>query len=105
MHRIMAQIAQPSEVCVPFAELVVYDVRAHGNLVSKYSTPRSLGESNANRNKFARRVSEDAWSVANTISSLTNPSKGLKEPSKAVELAHSGQMQDKSVILIDEEAF
>lgn len=35
---------------------------------------------------------------------MTNPFKGLKELPKAVELAHSGKMRGKPVILIDEEA-
>jgi len=34
----------------------------------------------------------------------TNPFNGLKELPKAVELAHSGKMQGKPVILIDREA-
>lgn len=34
----------------------------------------------------------------------TNPFNGLKELHKAVELAHSGKMQGKPVILIDQEA-
>lgn len=34
----------------------------------------------------------------------TNPFKGIKEVPNAVELAHSGKMQGKPVILIDEEA-
>jgi propanol-preferring alcohol dehydrogenase len=34
----------------------------------------------------------------------TNPFNGLRELSKAVELAHSGKMQGKPVVLIDQEA-
>ena len=34
----------------------------------------------------------------------TNSFNGLKELSKAVELAHSGKMQGKPIIIIDEEA-
>jgi alcohol dehydrogenase, propanol-preferring len=34
----------------------------------------------------------------------TNPFKGLMELPKAVELAHSGKMQGKPVVLIDDEA-
>jgi len=35
MHGIMIQIAQPTNVSVPFAELVFRDIRIHGSLVSK----------------------------------------------------------------------
>lgn len=34
----------------------------------------------------------------------TNPFNGIEEVPKAVELAHSGKMQGKPVILIDNEA-
>lgn len=40
----------------------------------------------------------------NDIKVKTNPFKGLKELPNAVELAQSGRMQGKPVILIDREA-
>ncbi len=40
----------------------------------------------------------------NGIRVKTNPFNGIKEVPKAVELAHSGKMQGKPVIIIDEEA-
>jgi propanol-preferring alcohol dehydrogenase len=40
----------------------------------------------------------------NNIKVKTNPFNGIKEVPKAVELAHSGKMQGKPVILIDNEA-
>lgn len=40
----------------------------------------------------------------NNIKVKTNPFNGLGELPKAVELAHSGKMQGKPVILIDLEA-
>ena len=40
----------------------------------------------------------------NNIKVKTNPFIGLKELPKAVELAHSGKMQGKPVILIDNKA-
>lgn len=40
----------------------------------------------------------------NKISVKTNPFHGIKEVPKAVELAHSGKMQGKPVIIIDNEA-
>jgi propanol-preferring alcohol dehydrogenase len=40
----------------------------------------------------------------NNITVKTNPFDGIKEVPKAVELAHSGKMQGKPIILIDQEA-
>jgi len=40
----------------------------------------------------------------NNIKVKTNAFDGIKEIPKAVELAHSGKMQGKPVILIDKEA-
>jgi alcohol dehydrogenase, propanol-preferring len=40
----------------------------------------------------------------NNIKVTTNAFNGIKEIPKAVELAHSGKMQGKPVILIDKEA-
>src|SRR4051812_18018137 len=37
MHGVMVQIAQPTNVSVPFAELVFRDIRIHGSLISTYS--------------------------------------------------------------------
>lgn len=34
----------------------------------------------------------------------TNPFNGIREVPKAIELAHSGKMQGKPVIIIDEQA-
>ncbi|PVH85886.1 GroES-like protein [Cadophora sp. DSE1049] len=88
MHGVLVQIAQPTNVSVPFAELIFRDIRIHGSLVS------SRGECQ----KMLRVASE------NKISVRTNPFHGLKEIPKAVELAHSGKMQGKPVIIIDNEA-
>lgn len=40
----------------------------------------------------------------NKIRVKTNPFDGIKEIPQAVELAHSGKMQGKPVVLIDKEA-
>jgi len=88
MHGILVQIAQPTNVSVPFAELVFRDIRIHGSLTS------SRGECK----KMLEVVSK------HNIKVKTNAFKGIKEVPKAVELAHSGKMQGKPVILIDEEA-
>ncbi|KAE9381659.1 GroES-like protein [Stipitochalara longipes BDJ] len=87
-HGILVQIAQPTNVSVPFQELVFRDVRIHGSLTS------SRGECL----KMLDAVSK------NNIKVKTNVFKGIKEVPKAIELAHSGRMQGKPVILIDQEA-
>jgi len=87
-HGVMVQIAQPPNVCVPFAEFVFRDVKIHGSLVS----------SRKECEKMLKLVSEHGIKVK------TNPFKGLRDLPKAVELAHSGKMQGKPVILIDQEA-
>ncbi|KAM3065917.1 hypothetical protein ACMFMF_010543 [Clarireedia jacksonii] len=74
--KMLYQIAQPENVCIPMPELIFRDIRIHGSLiVSKHNI----------------RVN-------------TNPFKGLEEVPKAVELAHSGKMKGKPVVLIDDEA-
>ncbi|KAK0126435.1 hypothetical protein ONS95_008035 [Cadophora gregata] len=88
MHGVLVQIAQPTNVSVPFAELVFRDIRIRGSLIS------SRGECQ----KMLKVASE------NKIRVKTNPFYGLKEIPKAVELAHSGKMQGKPVVIIDSEA-
>ncbi|KAI9717336.1 MAG: hypothetical protein M1812_004863 [Candelaria pacifica] len=88
VHGLMIQIAQPAEVCIPFVEFIFRDIRVHGSLIS------SKGE--------AQRMLDLV--VEHDIKVKTNAFHGLKELPKAVELAHSGKMQGKPVILIDEEA-
>lgn len=88
IHGVLVQIAQPTNVSVPFAELIFRDIRIHGSLVS------SRGECQ----KMLKVASE------NKISVRTNPFYGLREIPKAVGLAHSGKMQGKAIIIIDDEA-
>lgn len=88
MHGRMVQIAQPTEVVVPFQEIVFRDIRVLGSLTS------SRGEAQ----KMLKLVAEHGIKVE------TNPFIGLKEVRKCVELAHSGKMKGKGVILIDGEA-
>lgn len=85
---LLIQISQPPNVSVPFAELVFRDIRIHGSLLS----------SRAECQKMLTLVSKHAIKVR------TNPFAGIKELPKAVELAHSGKMQGKPVIIIDQEA-
>ncbi|RDW68519.1 putative alcohol dehydrogenase-3 [Coleophoma crateriformis] len=88
MHATVVQIAQPDEVVVPFHEFVFRDIKFHGSLLC------SAGEAQ----KMLELVAKHDVKVK------TNPFRGLKELPQAVELAHSGKMQGKPAILIDEEA-
>ncbi|KAM0315834.1 hypothetical protein ACHAO8_003688 [Botrytis cinerea] len=84
----MIQIAQPEKISVPFEDVIFRDIRIHGSLVG------SRGEAQ----KMLELVSK------HNIKIQTNPFKGLEEIPKAVELAHSGRMKGKPVIILDEEA-
>ena len=87
MHGTMVQIAQPSEVSIPFAELIFRDVRVRGSLISTREEAQRMLDMVA---KFGIRVN-------------TNPFYGLEEIPKLLELAHSGKMKGKGVVIIDEE--
>ncbi|TGO62215.1 hypothetical protein BCON_0021g00280 [Botryotinia convoluta] len=84
----MIQIAQPEKISVPFEDVIFRDIRIHGSLVG------SRGEAQ----KMLELVSK------HNIKIQTNPFKGLGEIPKAVELAHSGRMKGKPVIIVDDEA-
>ena len=85
MHGLMVQIAQPPEVSVPFAELVFRDIRIHGSLISPRHEAQQMLEFVAEHN----------------ISVKTNPFFGLEEIPRLVELAHSGTMAGKGVVIVD----
>ncbi|TGO69388.1 hypothetical protein BOTNAR_0011g00030 [Botryotinia narcissicola] len=87
-HGTMIQIAQPEKISVPFEDVIFRDIRIHGSLVG------SQGEAQ----KMLELVSK------HNIKIQTNPFKGLGEIPKAVELAHSGRMKGKPVIIVDDEA-
>jgi propanol-preferring alcohol dehydrogenase len=104
MHGTMVQIAQPESVSVPFAELVFRDVRIHESLICRLVyfygklTCLIIQGSRGECQKMLDVVSKHKIKVK------TNPFKGLTELPKAVELAYSGKMQGKPVIIIDYEA-
>lgn len=87
MHGLMVQIAQPTNISVPFAELIFRDIRIHGSLICSPNQAREMLELVAEQN----------------ITVKTNPFFGLKEIPKMVELARSGKMAGKAVNIIDEE--
>ncbi|KAL9004018.1 MAG: hypothetical protein Q9188_003159 [Gyalolechia gomerana] len=87
MHGTMIQIAQPPEVSIPFAELIFRDIRVHGSLTSSRNEAQRMLEFVAEHN----------------ITVKTNPFFGLKEIPRLIELAHSGKMAGKGVIIVDED--
>jgi len=80
-------VLQPTNVSVPFHELVFRDVRIKGSLI-------------CSRNEAQRMLEMVA---KYDISVKTNPFFGLKEIPKLLELAHSGKMAGKGVVIVDEE--
>ncbi|KAL8642455.1 MAG: hypothetical protein Q9228_000843 [Teloschistes exilis] len=87
MHGTMIQIAQPTNVSVPFAELIFRDIRIHGSLIApRYEAQRMLD-----------------FVAEHNITVKTNPFYGLEEIPKLVELAHGGKMAGKGVVVVDED--
>lgn len=84
-HGLLVQIAQPPTVNIPFAELIFRDIRIIG---SKISSPYE-----------ARRMLDVV--AEHNISVTTNPFNGLRELPRLVELAESGKMMGKGVIVVD----
>jgi propanol-preferring alcohol dehydrogenase len=78
---------QPPNVSIPFAELVFRDIRVRGSLICSPDEAREM----------LQVVAEHGISVE------TNSFKGLSEIEKLVELAESGKMKGKGVIIIDPE--
>ncbi|KAH6675628.1 hypothetical protein B0J14DRAFT_691626 [Halenospora varia] len=87
-HGVLVQIAQPTNVSVPYGELIFRGIRIHGSFTGSVEECR----------KILNIVSK------NNIKVKTKPFNCIKEAPKAVEFAHSGKMQGKPVILIDHEA-
>lgn len=85
LHGTVIQIAQPENVVVPFRELVFRDIRVRGSLIS---TPQEARD-------MLQLVAEHGISVR------TNAFKGLGEIAKMVELAESGKMSGKGVLILD----
>lgn len=78
---------QPTEVSVPFAELIFRDIRIKGSLVCTRTEAQ----------RMLKVVAEHGISVK------TNPFFGLNELPKLLDLVHTGKMAGKGVIIVDEE--
>lgn len=61
MHGLLVQIAQPTNVSVPFEELVFRDIRIHGSLTSKFTPPRTQRQDRycTNRSRLTGRVQKN----------------------------------------------
>lgn len=86
MHGTMVQIAQPDLVSIPYPELIFRDVHVKGSLISSRSEAQRMLDLVAEHN----------------ITVKTNPFFGLKEIPKLVELARSGKMAGKGVVVVEE---
>ncbi|KAJ9664798.1 hypothetical protein H2201_005019 [Coniosporium apollinis] len=87
MHGTMVQIAQPTEVCIPFAEYIFRDIRVRGSLICS--------------REEAKRMLDIV--AEHRISVKTNPFNGLKEITKLTDLVHGGKMAGKGIIIVDPE--
>lgn len=73
---------------MPFAELVFRDIKIEGSLLC------------------SKKQGDDMLELVakHGISVKTNPFHGLESIPKLVELSHSGRMQGKGIVIVDEEA-
>ncbi|KAL8996944.1 MAG: hypothetical protein Q9169_003650 [Polycauliona sp. 2 TL-2023] len=85
----ITKIAQPPEVSVPFHELIFRDIRIHGSLLLRRLKSESI--------RMLDFVAEHGITVK------TNLFLGLKEIPHLVELAHSGKMAGKGIVIVDED--
>ncbi|KAL8966002.1 MAG: hypothetical protein Q9183_003573 [Haloplaca sp. 2 TL-2023] len=85
MHELMIQLAQPTNVEIPFHELIFRDLRIHSSLIA----PRYE----------ARRMLE--FVAEHDIGVTTNVFHGLQEIPKLLDLVQSGRMVGKGVVVVD----
>lgn len=86
MHGTLVQMAQPAQISIPFHEVVFRDIKIHGSLMS------SVDEAT----RMLDVVAEHGVSVQR------NAFHGLNEIPKLMELAHSGRMKGKGMIIVDQ---
>ncbi|KAI4915421.1 uncharacterized protein J4E92_009375 [Alternaria infectoria] len=87
MHGTMIQLAQPDGVVIPFHELILRDIRVRGSAVANLDEARDMLD----------LVAEHGITVQ------TSSFQGLGEIEKLVELADSGKMKGKGVVIMDQE--
>ncbi|KAL8866143.1 MAG: hypothetical protein Q9174_006472 [Haloplaca sp. 1 TL-2023] len=85
MHGLMIQLAQPTNVTIPFNELIFRDLRIHSSLIA----PRHE----------AQRMLD--FVAEHNICVKTNVFHGLQEIPKLLDLVRSGRMVGKGVVIVD----
>ncbi|MCJ1387794.1 hypothetical protein MMC18_000637 [Xylographa bjoerkii] len=88
MHGRMIQIAQPDQVSVPMQELIFRDIHIEGSLLCTVQQGQEMLDVVARHG----------------ITVKTNLFYGLEQLPALVKFAHSGKMQGKGIIIVDEEA-
>ncbi|KAI1372306.1 GroES-like protein [Hypoxylon crocopeplum] len=87
MHGTLVQIAQPDNVCVPFQELVMRDIRIKGSLLCSPEESRAMVQFIAEHS--------DGFRVE------TVPFEGLEKIEELTGLVHSGKLRGKAAIVVD----
>ena len=87
MHGTVVEVAQPEEIKIPFQELIMRDIRLKGSVLC------SAGESQ----EMVDFVAE------HSVSAATVQFDGLDLVNGMVELAHSGKLRGKAVVIVDQE--
>ncbi|KAF1971378.1 GroES-like protein [Bimuria novae-zelandiae CBS 107.79] len=86
MHSTVVHVAQPENVTIPFTELIMRDIRVRGSLVSSAKEAQDM----------LQLVADHGISVH------SNAFEGLGEMEQLIELAESGKMKGKGVVIIDQ---
>ncbi|KAH8662605.1 chaperonin 10-like protein [Xylariales sp. PMI_506] len=87
MHGVLVQVAQPSEVVIPFTEIVFRDVQVRGTLLCSPSESRDM----------VAAVAEHGVSVE------VNAFQGLESIAELIEKVKSGKLKGKAVVVVDQE--
>lgn len=77
---------QPDDVTIPFTEIIFRDIRIRGSLIA------------------SAKEAQDMLNIVaeHKISVHTNAFNGLGEMGKLIELAESGKMKGKGIIIMDQ---
>jgi propanol-preferring alcohol dehydrogenase len=87
MHGLMVQIAQPDTVEIPFPELIFRDIRVRGSLICSPEESKSM----------LKCIAEHGVTVKTSIHY------GLDKIEDLVSMVHGGKIQDKAIIIVDDE--
>ncbi|KAI1328548.1 GroES-like protein [Xylariaceae sp. FL0255] len=87
MHGTVVQIAQPTEVKIPFKELVFRDIRFKGSMLCSPSESAEMMD----------------YIAEHGIKVNTHPFQGLDRIEELLHLVESGKLRGKAVIVVDQE--